>query len=215
MDRGRVIGLLAVVGAVVVAGATLRMDGPASEAGPREFVELLGRDIDVDYTPLTSPARAVDVADLIIIGRVTRVSEGIRVLTPGADDDTWLQFTTLEVEASEILTGSRPLGSVVVQVARAPATSLREVVQRRPDAEAVLILEDMTHWQPESNAAVVYPDGIDARTRVYTPYVDGLWFRDGDQLVGTVESGELGSGWDGARSFRAMREALRGAAASS
>ena len=180
----------------------------------QRFAQLLASGVDLDYTPLASPAAAVDTADLIIIGRIASISEGIKIATPGEGGAVALWMATMRVKVDEVIAGSSDQGALIIQTFIEPGTGIEALAHSVPNGPAVFVLDDITAWRPFDDAQFSYPDGISKGTQLYTPYTDGIWFDTTGGLRGVaVSADEIRQRWAGADTFTGMVELLRMAAA--
>lgn len=193
--------------------------GGADAAGgtPIAFVDALTRDYSVDYDAFPSLDAAVDAADAVVVGRFGSASEGITVRAPNDSGDVFQQFTTFACEVDEVISGDVAAGDrIVLQIARSPVVPVADIAGVLPAAPAILVLEDLSGWTPFAGAVFEYPAGIDASTRIFSPYPDGLWLKGaGGDLVGYFAGPEdVAARWALPTDFAALRDGFRAAAAS-
>jgi hypothetical protein len=173
-----------------------------------------GRNLHVDFEPLTSPADAVRKADLIVTGEVVDVVEGITVaFADPAMEGVAGAFTTFVVQVDRVLdgTGAGPADRVYVAVGIGGQTSTRELAALNPRAKAVFVLDDITDWQPHPTAHVVRPAAIPANASLYGPFADGMWLqgpRDAQMLSVHAELGDLAPAWGKPRTVEQYADAV-------
>jgi hypothetical protein len=208
------------------AGGTSSTSG--NQAAPAEaqtgsvadFVSLASKDVHVDYTPLTSPADAVRRSDLIVKGTLVEVVDGITVQY---DNQAMTQreagsYATFVVKVDQVLAGrARGVadGHVYVSVYKSSTVSPQQLAKLNPDAQTVLVLDDITAWTPQPNAKVVRPAAIPAGASLYAPFNDGLWLQGAQDKkmhgIG-VESSELAAQWGAPNTIGQFADAISKAA---
>lgn len=182
------------------------------------MVAAAGRNLDVNFDPLTSPADAVRKADLIVSGTVVDVTDGISVAfaDPTMDGAAGV-FTTFVVQVNRVLagTGARPADRIYVSVSTSLQTNAKELSALNPKADSVLVLEDISAWKPVKASRVVRPAAIPTTARLYTPFTDGLWLQGPrDQRMSSLhaEAADLGSAWGRPQTVQQYASAITAAA---
>jgi hypothetical protein len=181
------------------------------------MVAAAGRDLHVDFDPLTSPADAVRKADLIVTGTVVDVVEGITVeFADPAMEGVAGTFTTFVVQVDRVLDGAGPRSAdrVYVAVGIGGQTSAGELAALNPRARAVFVLDDITAWRPHPTAHVVRPAAIPAGARLYGPYADGMWLqgpRDAQMSSVHAELAGLSPAWGKPRTVEQYADAVAAA----
>jgi hypothetical protein len=221
LQRWLLVALVS-VGVIVAACSTTSLPGETSPAKPElpgaaaveRFAGLLTAAVDVDYTPLASPADAVETADLIVVGRIVKVSEGLRIATKGEQGAVALWLATMTVSVDEIIAGTGDgRAEITIQTFTDPGMDVETLARAVPDGPVLLVLDDLTDWRPFTDAVFEYPTGLTADTRMFMPFSDGMWFDTSDGLRGVaVSATEIAQRWPGADTFPAMVTLLRGAA---
>lgn len=172
------------------------------------FLAGIRHGTDADYTPLADVEDAAKRAELIVVGSVAGVGEGISI-----DDEDGLLFRmlTLEIAVDDVILGpnmevARPL---IVQIFTSAAVDLAGLEASIPKARAIFVLSDITEWVPFAGAKTSYPDGTTAGTRLFTPFVDGVIFDGADGLDSMlVETEAVVDGWAGRSSFEELIDRL-------
>jgi len=199
----------------IQADSASRTDEPAvSDASIVDrFARLLTSGVDLDYTPLASPAAAVNAADLIVVGRIAAISEGLSISTPGEGGAVALQMATLRVSVVEVIAGSSDQGQLIVQIFIDPGARPEALERSLPNGLVLFVLDDITSWRPFDDAQFSYPDGLARGSQLHTPFIDGMWFDTTDGLRGVgVSADEIRQRWAGADTFTDMVGLLRTAA---
>ncbi|KAB2343686.1 hypothetical protein [Actinomadura rudentiformis] len=193
--------------------------GSVTTGSVRELTELAGQNVQVDYTPLTSPADARKKADLIVEGTLTKVEDGIRLAaanpaqSPQAGSEE--TYVTFVVNVHKVLDGDARRvvgGKVYVSVYTDGTTSPAKLAALNPQAKVVAVLDDITDWSPSPAETVVRPANIPAGAPLYAPYTDGLWLqgRSDTQMFGVgVEADELPTGWKRAKTVNQFSAAFK------
>lgn len=193
---------------------------PAPAGGPVEvFAAKLGQDYHADYDPLATPRQAVEISDLIVRGTIVEVFDGISITYPDSQQTARGQgeYVTLRVSVADVVSGASASvsdGQVFVQVPKSQSTSTADVAAANPNAEAVLILDDITDWTPVKGATVVRPAQMPATAPIFFGFSDGLWMQgSGDEaIVGViVDRHELGPAWKGPRTLDDLVGVIRSA----
>lgn len=210
------------VGVVVAACSTTSPPGETSPAKPElpgaaavdRFASLLTSAVDVDYTPLVSLAAAVETADLIVVGRIVKVSEGLRISTKGEQGAVALWMATITVSVDEVIAGTGVgEAEITIQTFTDPGMDVETLGRAVPAGPVLLILDDLTDWRPFTDAVFEYPTGLTADSRMFMPFTDGMWFDTTDGLRGVaVSATEIAQRWPGANTFRGMVTLLLSAA---
>lgn len=188
------------------------------------FNEIISRDISVDYTPLVSPAQAIQLGDLVVAGDVVAVSDGMSITVPAdpvrprplTEEEAALpeidqpdfsdvaktlvlgSYVTVEVRVTDVVSGDGAVAGdlLLVQVEIAPVTTVDELSLVAPLGPAVFVLADVTSWTPRAGAAFDLPDPVAEQGSIFIPYTDGMWFTTS---IGAgnpyVEVAELGPAW--------------------
>jgi hypothetical protein len=182
--------------------STVHPDLPRAAAVDR-FASLLTSAVDVDYTPLVSPAAAVGTADLIVVGRIVSVSEGLHISTKGEQGAAALWLATITVAVDEVIVGTGiDAAEITIQTFIDPATDVEALSRAAPAGPVLLILDDLADWRPFTDAVVEYPMGLTADSRMFMPYTDGMWFDTSEGLRGVaVSETEIAQRWPGADTF--------------
>jgi hypothetical protein len=210
---------LALATAVVVGGR----DGdssPAKGSGAAKLASLAASGIAVDYTPLASPKDAVGEADLIVEGAVTDVVDGIglQYADPLYTERSADTYATFVVTVTRVISGDAAKvkdGKVYVEVLKSRATPISALAGANTEPNAVLVLDDITTWQPSRDARVTRPPAVPSSAPLYAPYADGLWLQGPAdvKMVGVhAEPGELPSAWGAPRTTSEVAAALTQAA---
>ena len=196
MRRALVLASLALgLAAVLVAGGRDGDSSPVKNSGVAKLASLAASGIEVDYTPLTSPKDAVGEADLIIEGTVTDIVEGIdlQFADPLYTERSADRYATFVVTVERVISGDASKvrdGKVYVEVRKSRAASIGALAGANPKPDAVLVLDDITTWQPSSDARVVRPAAVPSSAPLYGPYIDGLWLQGpGDARMLGVHTG--------------------------
>ena len=217
LQRWLLVALVS-VGVAVAACSTTSL-GPArpelpGAAAVDRFASLLTSAVDVDYSPLVSPAAAVETADLIVVGRIVKVSEGLRISTKGEQGAVALWLATMTVSVDEIIAGTGVgQAEITIQTFTDPGMDIETLGRAVPDGPVLLILDDLTDWRPFTDAVFEYPTGLTADTRMFMPFNDGMWFDTSEGLRGVaVSATEIAERWPGADTFPALTTLLSNAA---
>lgn len=224
---------------VLLIAASCGSSQPDPSAAAAEFNSRVGRDISFDYEPLGGPAAALEAADLIVVGEVVGVSEGMMIVAPGpgapavrelTEEEEQLpeidqpdfsdpgetvlgSYVTIEVLVIEIIGGDgASVGDTLqIQLDRSPTTRIDELVAVPPIGLAVFILSDLTDWSPRPDAVFIYPSNFNGE-QVLAPYTDGVWFTTADGAAGPFASTEdLGGDWGNPETVEDIADALRNA----
>jgi hypothetical protein len=221
MRRGLVLASLALaLAAAVVVGNRTGDSSPLKRSGAAKLVSLAASGVQVDYTPLTSPKDAVAEADLIVEGTVTDIVDGIDLqfadpLYTERNADTYATFV---VTVARVISGDASKvqdGKVYVEVLKSPTTPIGALAGANTKPNAVLVLDDITTWQPSSDARVARPAAVPSSAPLYAPYADGLWLQGpGDAAMLGLHAGpdELSSAWGQPRTTSEVAAALTQAA---
>jgi hypothetical protein len=146
-----------------------------SKGSAAALAERAGAGLEVDYTPLASPADAVAKADLIVRGTLVKVTDGIQV---GGAGRSVGQYATFVVKVDEVLAGKAQAGATLyVAVLRSTSASPAELNKLNSSSRVALVLDDITSWSPYRGAKVVRPAGVPADAPLYMPYTDGVWMQ--------------------------------------
>ena len=167
---------------------------PPGNAG--QFRELVTDGVDTDYSPLQSAEQAVALADAIVVGNISRASEG-RWWTSdqvrGGRSRPSIRYAILEVNVEKVLSGTvdpkpeeGPL-SIALVISNHP--SWEDVERALPKGQVLLILGDRSAWRASADVEG-FPE------RVYSPSPDGIWFATDVGFEGLeVEKAELEERW--------------------
>lgn len=220
--RRLVVALIGAVFAFVgCVGDSKEVESPSSADKPAvsaastvdRFAQLLASNVDLDYTPLESPAAAVKAADLIVVGRIAAISEGLSISTAGEGGAVALQMATMRISVDEVIAGTTDERDLIVQTFIDPGTRLEALDDALPNGLALFVLDDITDWRPFEDAQFSYPDGIAQGSQLYAPFTDGVWFDTTDGLRGvSVSPDEIRRRWAGADTFSGLVGLLRVAA---
>ncbi|GAA3753515.1 hypothetical protein GCM10022225_42770 [Plantactinospora mayteni] len=189
-------------------------------ASVRALTAAAGQGMHSDYEPLTSPADAVDSADLIVQGTVVEIGDGIQVTYP---DEAMTRreanaYATFVVAVDKVLHGDAGRvtdGKVYLAVPKGSRATPDSLDALNPQARVVAVLGDLTTWRPYPTATVVRPSAIPAGAALWGPYVDGMWMQgaqDAEMLAIEAEHSELPPGWGGVRTLAELATAIEKAA---
>lgn len=199
---GRLIAVPAIVIAVMACSAvTPAVPSPTQEGSVERFIAQLNRNLDRDYTPISGADDAARRADLIVLGKITNVSEGIEISGP---EGLWNVMLNLDVRVERVLSGpGDQAGQLIhVQVFASPSLKLNELAASLPPSRVVFVLDDITRWIPFPDAMVAYPSGLVEGNTLYTPYVDGVVFDDSSETRHLyLNEADAAAAWTGAVSF--------------
>lgn len=207
----------------LVAWSAVTAGGTASNANGsvQQFTSLAAAGVEVDYTPLTSPADAVRKADLIVQGTLVKVADGIRVDVTGQKAQRRANsYATFVVSVQKVVSGDASKvtnGRVYLQVFKSGAASTQELSDLNPGAKVVAVLDDISTWRPARNAQVARPAAVPAQASLYAPYNDGLWLQGGadNRMYGIgVDLDDLTTSWSGTRTVDQFTTKLNKAAQS-
>lgn len=234
-----VAAIAALIG--VVTGCSVQgVDTDSAHGGPDDpaaFVDVSTRHLDFDYEPLATPAEAAELADLVIVGWVGRLTDGPVVRfpeyasPPGPDahpddlieapgtepTDVWIAMTTMWVTVEEVIVGDTELeGTVIpVDVQRSPVVEFSDVSEARFEGRGLFILDDMSGWAPFDGAIVEIPSERPDDT-MYQPFADGVLLEAGGGEVVSMfaDASDLIGDWGlPNRNLDAVRDAMLGAVA--
>jgi hypothetical protein len=196
--------LLAAALLTMTATACSNAEAGGSGASAREFSAVAARGIDVDYTALTSPADAVEKADLIVSGTLIEVTDGITFSgTDPAVRERDNSYVTFVVAVDKVLSGDASRvtdGRVHLVVFTSATTTSEQLAGLNPQADIVAVLADITDWRPTPDTTVVRPATIPAGAGLYAAYSDGLWVQGtaDNQMYGiSAAPDDLTSSWGG------------------
>ena len=164
--RGLRIGLF-LAGLAVAGGAC-----GGSEEDVAAFVDALGGASDGDYNPMMSAAEAVELADLIVVGRIVGVTEGRQVDESGRTGPVVSRFAIFQVEVEKVVHGTRLDGEsdlLNVNIYVDLLTPWDSIVGSVPDGRALFVMSDLLDWNPRGRL-----EGFPEVT--YFAHPDGLWF---------------------------------------
>lgn len=216
MTRSRSFGLAlaaaAMIAIVLVAcgqGNDTQDERPADFRMER-FAELANYGFSADYEPFRSPADALQRADLVAVGRFTRLQgEAIQIREFGRD----FKYAVFSFEVIKVISsvGDSPNSGDTISIVL-PMAGVAEITDFSTDlpvASALLMLDELSDWNPRGELEG-FPEGAS-----YTPFSDGIWFRGstGDALGVRAQLGELESRWGPIASFDALVEMLDAAGA--
>jgi len=173
-----------------------------------DFVAEIRRGADVDYTPIKDAADAVERADVIVVGTLTNVRDGIAI---HGEDGLWNEMLTLEVSVEDVVIGRAlaPTDPIVVQVFSSAVVDVEALRASLPKERVILLLDEITDWSPFAGARFTYPDGIDGETRLFTPFSDGVVFDGTEGPVNMlVDPADLADGWAGDSTFEVLIDRL-------
>jgi hypothetical protein len=221
MRRALVLASLALaLAAAVVVGGGDEDSSPVKSSGVTKLVSLAASGVEVDYTPLASPKEAVGEADLVVEGTVTDIVEGIglQFADPLYTERSADTYATFVVTVTRVISGDASKvqdGKVYVEILKSRATPISALAGANTQPNAVLVLDDITAWQPSSDAKVTRPAAVPSSAPLYAPYTDGLWLQgpsDAEMLGLHVGRDELPSPWGQPRTTSDVAAALTQAA---
>ena len=167
-DWLRGCGIRLGLSAVAVAGAGCG----GTEGGVAAFIDAVGADSDADYDPMMSAADGVEVADLIVVGRIVGVTEGRQVDESANSGPIVARFAIFQVEVEKVVHGTRldgDSGLLNVNIYVDLLTPWDSIAGSVPDARALFVMSDLLDWNPRGRL-----EGFPAVTYFANP--DGLWF---------------------------------------
>ncbi|GAA1363360.1 hypothetical protein [Catellatospora chokoriensis] len=193
----------------LAAALSLFAGGCAGDRAPdsaEPFAALVTRGVDVDYTPLATPAAAVAAGELIVEGTLTGVTTGIDLqFANTAYTQRWDgAYVTLVVTVDRVVAGNPAQvhnGKVFVQVLKNKAVSPEALAGANANPKVVAVLDNLSGWAPGGGATVVRPTTVPAAAPLFAAYTDGLWLQGAADTVMFglgAEAGELGQAWGGA-----------------
>ncbi|HEX6681267.1 MAG TPA: hypothetical protein VF062_00615 [Candidatus Limnocylindrales bacterium] len=202
MRKFLVLPGLALVAALALL-ATSHGDEPASA---KSFAALATGGLDVDYTPLATPAAAVAAGDLIVEGTLTSVTDGVDLqFANPAYTERWKDsFVTLVVTVDRVVEGDPGQlhnGKVFVQILKNKAVTPEQLSGVNANPRVVAVLDNLSDWNPGGGATVARPGTVPAAAPLFAAHVDGLWLQGTADVVmyGLGASPQdLGPAWGGA-----------------
>ncbi len=180
----------------VVAWRFTHSDGGHANSA-EQFAALLRKGINIDYTPLESPSDALSKADLVIVGRVEEVQDGLAFMDSGR---LLTRYVTLVIGVDQVLDGPPATltdGKAYVEVPASPAVTVGSLAAAKPAVKVVAVLDDLSGYTPLPTAVVQRPATIPPDVRFYAAYTDGIWFETGSGgMVGIyAEREDLPAAW--------------------
>ena len=204
------------------------------------FVEVSGFDRSIDYEPLASPEAAIEQADVVIVGTVRSLREGMTVSvpveqTPAPDaaemEDPSVPEVDRVTEADAKLPAFEPrfqttaLSVEVADVVKGDPRLLGEVVEVHVYRSPLTSFEEVSEAAFTGAGVFVLEDvtdwspmtGATFQNRpdgtILIPYTDGAWFEGAEGPV-AVEAHHFAEPWGDPGSVGAIADLLRSAASS-
>lgn len=200
-------GLLLTACLLLITGCGVAHNGSASS-----LATIAAKGYTADFAPLESPEDALAKADLIVQGRLIDVLDGMKITY--ADEATTEReagsYVTLVIERGLALKGGEA-DTAYVQLPVSPSTSPAELRRENPQAEVLIVAENIDRWRPSPDAKVERPRGMPDRGSLYFAFNDGVWLQgpNDDRAVGVhAELDNLKPAWGEPQTIADLTAAL-------
>jgi hypothetical protein len=213
-------GLLLTAAAIVLAAVAFSPTAHSAPQSVQSFQAMLNRGVDVDYTPLASPADAIAKGHLAVEGTLTGVVDGVSLQfpSPALTERYANTYATLVVSVARVIDGNPAdvrAGKVYVQVSKSKAVTVQQLAAANPNPRVVAVLDNITSWVPAPGVQVRRPSALPAAVPLFAAYTDGLWLQgpaDPAMYGLGAQPGELAAAWGKPTTVTQFATALAGAA---